>query len=364
MSLSIAALLPRVPVICFWEITNACNLRCIHCEADAGCVIPGELDTREASVLAADLASAGCRAVCLTGGEPLVRPDWSILARRLVDVGVAVTVITNGLLVDPPTIERMIEAGVTGVSVSLDGERDVHDAIRAASDRRAGSRYDAAVVALESLVASPLKTAVITQIHRRNLAPGSLERMHALLVTLGVDLWQLQLAMPLGRLLRFRERYVIDPEDIPALEARLANLIADGRLAIAIGDNIGYYGPHEPKLRGSQNGATRFWMGCSAGCRVVAITADGGVKGCPSHPRSFVVGNVREKNFAEIWADDSRFAYNTAWQEDLLEAGCRRCPYRRICRAGCTTMAFAVTGTVYDNPFCTQRSLCVTGDGC
>ncbi|HOU90550.1 MAG TPA: SPASM domain-containing protein, partial [Polyangiaceae bacterium] len=93
-----------------------------------------------------------------------------------------------------------------------------------------------------------------------------------------------------------------------------------------------------------------------AGCRVVALGANGDVKGCPSHPREFVVGNVRETPLAALWADARRFAYNTAFREELLEGACAECAYRKVCRAGCTSMAYAVTGTIYDNPFCLQRA--------
>ena len=72
---NLASWVDRVPVSCFWEITDACNLRCIHCEADAGLAARDELDTDEALGLADSLAALGCRHVCLTGGEPLVRPD-------------------------------------------------------------------------------------------------------------------------------------------------------------------------------------------------------------------------------------------------------------------------------------------------
>jgi radical SAM protein with 4Fe4S-binding SPASM domain len=351
---NVAAHLPRVPEIGFWEITDACNLRCIHCEADAGRAAPDELSTEEALQLAADLAAAGCRRMNLTGGEPLVRRDWPVIAQRLSELGIAVSIITNGVLVDPETVQRMLEAGVSGLSVSLDGSREVHDTIRVAARPGSASRYDAALGAIELAVSSPLQTAVITQVHRHNL--HDLGRMYEQLVSLGVDVWQVQVCMPLGRLLRLRRRYLIDPVELHDLQDQLAAFIADGRMRIAVADNIGYYGPREPRLRGSLTGTQTFWMGCLAGCRVVALCANGDVKGCPSHPREFVVGNVRSTPFSEIWADGQRFSYNTAWNEQLLEGGCRRCPYRRICRAGCTTMAYAVTGTIYDNPYCVQRT--------
>ncbi len=354
MSTNLAAKLSRWPQHTFWEITDACNLRCIHCEADSGTRDPDELTLREMLALAEELVEAGCTSVNLTGGEPLLRKDWPALASRLTELGVAVTVITNGLLVDGDSIQQMLDCGVKGVSVSLDGDRDVHDTIRISPSRNAPSSYDATIRAIERLTASPLKTAVITQVHRHNT--GDLGRMHDQLAGLGIDAWQVQIAMPLGRLLKIRYEYLIEPRQIPALIQQLVGFIEAGRIQIAVADNIGYYGQHEPVIRGSMIHRKTFWSGCLAGCRVLGICSNGDIKGCPSHPRPFVVGNVREIPFAELWGDDHRWAYNTEWDETKLEGECARCTYRRVCRAGCTSMSFGVTGTIYDNPFCLQRA--------
>jgi radical SAM protein with 4Fe4S-binding SPASM domain len=346
--------LPRVPLTCFWEITEACNLRCIHCEADAGHAAADELSTEAALHLAQELAEARVEAVCLTGGEPLLRRDWPHIAHELSALGISVTVISNGTLVDRAMVNRMLEAGVTGLSVSLDGERAVHDAIRLPVHPSDGSRYDAALGAIRCAVSSPLKVAVITQIHSKNV--GELRAMYEMLVSLGVAVWQVQLCMPLGRMPRLAPDYLVTPAALPALEQELAELIGEGRLRIAVGDNIGYYGRHEPTLRGSVRNTSSFWLGCLAGCRVVALCANGDVKGCPSHPRSWVAGNVLCRPFREIWADRAQFFYNTLWDEDKLTGACRLCEYRRLCRAGCTSMAYATTRGFYENPYCLQQT--------
>lgn len=69
-----------------------------------------------------------------------------------------------------------------------------------------------------------------------------------------------------------------------------------------------------------------------------------------------MVGNVRRMPLSEIWRDPRRFSYNTAWDESLLEGQCAECDFRRVCRAGCTTMAFAVTGRPHDNPYCLRKA--------
>lgn len=344
----------RVPRLAFFEITEACNLRCTHCEVSAGHRDKEELSTDEALNVADQLADAGCQQVNLTGGEPLVRPDWPLIARRFVERGVMVTMITNGLLVDKAMACRLVEAGVQNAAVSLDGDREVHDSIRAFAGRSRRSSYDAALSALAFLRAAGLRTAVITQVHRRNLR--RLQDLHDTVAEFGVDRWQVQIAMPLGRLLDVRYEYLIDPADIPFLEAELVRFIDTGKVTVAVGDNIGYYGSSEPKLRGAAAGTCSFFQGCVAGMRVVAIRSNGDVKGCASHPTSFVVGNLRRERFDEIWRDTRRFPYNTAFCEKNLVGGCATCEFGKVCRAGCTTMAYAITGTIYDNPFCTQRA--------
>jgi radical SAM protein with 4Fe4S-binding SPASM domain len=353
-------LLPRVPNVCFWEITQACNLRCIHCESSAGEPEPDELDTAEALDLAGQLAEIGCHEVQLTGGEPLVRGDWALIAERLIQLGVRVVLISNGLRLGAQVIDRLVSLGVKGVSLSLDGDRTVHDRIRVPAHGSA-STYDAAIQALKRVVASPLRSAVITQIHRGNI--GDLGRMYEELVSLGVEVWQVQICMPLGRLLKYREQYLIEPEQIADLQEQLARFVRDGRLRLVVADNIGYYGRHEPALRGSIMGVESFWAGCPAGCQVLAICPNGDVKGCPSHPREFVVGSIRQTRLATIWREAERFAYNTRWDGRLLEGFCKTCPFGWLCRAGCTTMAFSATGTIYDNPYCLQRFAKATSPG-
>lgn len=356
---NLAARIPRIPRSCIWEITTACNLRCIHCELDADGRDPDELTTDEALALALDLAEAGCESVSLTGGEPLLRSDWPLLARTLAERGVEVVLVSNGTRVDEAVIRHLVEAKAAGISISLDGLKDRHDAIRVPQSPMP-SRFDAAISAIERLVESrrsartALKVAVITQVHRGNLS--ELAAMFDLVAELGVDAWQIQLAFPLGRALRIPHPYILEPSALPLLQRQLAGFIRARRVSIVVADNIGYYGPWEPVLRRSVSGEATFWTGCMAGCLGVAIGSNGDVKGCPSHSAAFVVGNVRTERFATIWNDRGRFAYNTQWQEELLAGGCARCRYRRLCRAGCTSMAYAVTGTIYDNPFCVQRA--------
>jgi len=90
---------PYVPRHCTWEVTLGCNMRCIHCGSAAGARREQELSTAEALVVADDLARLGTHRLTLSGGELLMRKDWHIIARRLLDHRISTGIITNGLLV-------------------------------------------------------------------------------------------------------------------------------------------------------------------------------------------------------------------------------------------------------------------------
>jgi radical SAM protein with 4Fe4S-binding SPASM domain len=349
----LAQRLPRVPRHVIWEITAACNLRCVHCEGNSGARRPDELTAEEALGLCDDLAAAGAKLCNVTGGEPLLRRDWEAICARLAGHGIDVTLVTNGTLLDDDAIRRARAAGVRRVALSLDGRRETHDRIRPAPAVR-GSNFDRVMTALDRLRAAELEAAAITHFNRWNLDEA--EAIHGLLRGKGVRAWQVQLGLPLGRLREIGEPYMISVEQLGGLARRIAALIREGLPPLVrVTDTIGYYTELEPILRRPAGGGLGFWTGCYAGILNVALEANGDVKGCSSLPAEFVSGNVRQRPFREIWADESRFAYNTRWREEKLTGECARCPYRRLCRAGCTSLAYAVTGTIWENPYCLHR---------
>ena len=184
MTHNLAAALPRVPRTAFFEITEACNLRCVHCWRETGASASDEMATTEALDVAAQLAAAGCVEVRLTGGEPLLREDWPAIAARFHELGVKVAVITNGSLIDEAMAEAMRGAGVARVSVSIDGEREVHGAIRVPVARGFGSTPLPANPRL--LWPSPTGDRV-TQRHRRRRPPRRLREARAIINQEGRD---------------------------------------------------------------------------------------------------------------------------------------------------------------------------------
>ena len=114
----------RFPLACQWEVTCRCNLHCVMCYTD--CFnepdhIRHELSTVELLRILDELAEAGCLELCLTGGEPLARPDFFQLYERAIHLGFLVTVFTNGTLITESIADRLATFPPHRVEISLHG---------------------------------------------------------------------------------------------------------------------------------------------------------------------------------------------------------------------------------------------------
>jgi len=101
------------PVV-FWNITDRCNLNCIHCynRSGIGCQTEGELTTAEALDLIDDLAGMGIPLILFTGGEPLMREDIWELAQHAGKKGIKMALSTNGTLITTEVAYRIRDSGI------------------------------------------------------------------------------------------------------------------------------------------------------------------------------------------------------------------------------------------------------------
>ncbi len=346
----------REPRHIVWELTNACNLNCVHCESASGEARDDELSIDEALELCVDLKAIGCRLVNLSGGELFLRPDWLVICERLVSLGMAPIIVSNLTNMKEEWIDAMAELGIAWVATSLDGPKDAHDRIRRTRGE-AFSPFERTLSVMHKLKERGFKVSAITHISLWNI--DYLDELAAILEQTHIDLWQLQIGFPAGRLLQVAEEYLIYPGQLPGIHEFIVRVKKRGKIRLDVADNIGYFADCEPLIRGRGANST-FWKGCMAGYRVLSISSDGTVKGCPS--LDIAVGNIRDRRLPEIWNDESLFWFNSQWDETKLEGKCRGCPYRRICRCGCKSLALSTTGSIYRNIYCINQIKNLKGD--
>src|SRR5207253_2394430 len=118
------------PVYAVWEITLKCDLACNHCGSRAGGARAAELSTEECFDVVDQLAALGCREVTIIGGEAYLRKDWVQIIARIRERGMDSTMTTGGKNLTEDRVKAAADAGLQGVSVSIDGLEATHDKIR------------------------------------------------------------------------------------------------------------------------------------------------------------------------------------------------------------------------------------------
>ena len=136
------------PLYVAWQITNECNLACLHCieESGPGKAYKDELTTEEAYTIIDQLVKAEVPYVSFSGGEPMVRPDFFGMVERITTGGVGLKIETNGHYLTPENCKKLKDLGVKAVQVSLDGATPA-----SFNKMRVHGRYDKALEGIKNL---------------------------------------------------------------------------------------------------------------------------------------------------------------------------------------------------------------------
>jgi len=115
----------RYPLAGEFELTDRCNLSCVHCfiNQSAGCAQArrNELSTSQVKDILDQIAAAGCLHLLLTGGEPLLRPDFAEIFLHARRRGMIIMLFTNGTMLTPAIVDVLKEAPPHLVEVSVYG---------------------------------------------------------------------------------------------------------------------------------------------------------------------------------------------------------------------------------------------------
>ncbi|MCR2053795.1 radical SAM protein, partial [Actinomyces bowdenii] len=181
-----------MPFHVVWALTNACNVKCIHCYAASKNRSPDELTTNEVLNHLELLARDGLLDVAFSGGEPLLVRSLECIAEKASDLGLTVGVGTNGWALTPKRAKSLAQAGVTRIQISLDGLAQTHDSIRGRKGLFEKSRK-----AIDNSKDAGITTKVCFTVHRLNwqeLIPAFEYALSA-----GVDGFNLSQLVPTGR---------------------------------------------------------------------------------------------------------------------------------------------------------------------
>ena len=315
-SVSSQALSERVPVCGVVELTNRCNLNCVHCYTKN--IEQGrELSTSEWKSVLDAVASEGCLWLLLTGGEPLLRIDFKELYKYAVERGMMVTVFTNAVLLDEETLELFHSHRPFAVEITLHAlDRARYEAVT-----RVPGSFEQCIGAIKRLVESgvPLRLKSV----------GLKENKDQLVAVR-------DFADGLG--VQYRFDCAVHPKlngDCAPLEHRLE---VDEIIQIELNMPGHLTGLCEMVRREKLRKPGDKLFQCSAGLNSFHIEADGSLVFCSMVRES--KWNILEKGFRRGW-DEFYRPFHAMMRE--RDGECAQCELHSIC-AQCAGWSYLVSG--------------------
>ena len=311
----------------FWESTLRCNLRCVHCGSACEEHAPrGELGTSQVlAVLDTILEDFNSQKMTLaiTGGEPLLRPDLEEVCEKAVSGGMRVGMVTNATLAKASRVRDLVASGMSVASVSVDGVGALHDAMRGEGT------YVRTMQGIRELQAGGMPVIeIVTCVRPANLP--YLPDLHRVVTGLGIRNWRLITIDRMGRaaLSDPDETWLAPPQVRQLLEytASLRKQYPGPKPAFNVSFSCGGYlgTDYEFKVRGANRQ-------CYAGLCVASLLYDGQVSACPSLPREWAQGSVKEMRFSEIWKSRFQKFRDLSWRR---EGPCKSCAWFGACLGG------------------------------
>ncbi len=314
------------PLKVTYEVTQACNLHCMHCSSRADTRAEDEFSTSEAKKIIDQLDSMKAPVLGFSGGEPFLREDLFDLMKYAISKGMLVNVATNGLLMDEETAHALKKMGIYRVQVSLDGPEPIHERIR----RRKGS-FQKTVSGIKTMVEAGLKVVVTPTITTINYSevPTLLE----MACELGVDSFSINDLIPVGRgkeieVLAVSQNHYNTLNEFFISERKQKQGTIDLKWAAV--------GPGQVRI---SRGPVRMSK-CRAGFTMFNISWNGHMEPC--NLLHLQAGDLRESTIEDVLLHSPLL--RELRDRNNLEGMCGLCLYKWYC-GGCRARAYGYTGS-------------------
>ncbi|HUP02743.1 MAG TPA: TIGR04053 family radical SAM/SPASM domain-containing protein [Bryobacteraceae bacterium] len=342
----------QCPMLVIWEVTQACDLACVHCRASAQ---PernaGELTTEQGYRLLDEIRSFGEPLMVFTGGDPLKRPDLYELIRHAVKIGLRTNVTPSATpLLTAEAIDRFKEAGVSRMAISLDGpDAASHDDFRGIP-----GTFDRAMFALRYARDIGLETQYQSTITRRNM--HRLPEMAEIAREVKTKMWSLFFLIVTGRA---AEADDLRAEEYEQVFEFMYNLSKTAPFAIKTTEAMHYrrYVAQRARAEGGMaaneaaKGVAWRTAGVSDGKGFVFVSHTGEI--FPSGFLPVSGGNVLQDSLTAVYRESGLFKT----LRDTTQRGgkCGVCEYVKVC-GGSRSRAYALTGDyLAEDPRCVYQ---------
>ena len=279
----------------------------------------------------------GLNSVKLTGGEPLLHPQFTTLLEIVRREELALTIETNGLLCTPEIAEEIAKSPNRSVSVSIDGaDSETHEWVRGVS----GS-FELARQAVSNLVAVGISPQIIMSIMPRNV--GQVDAMVRMAEDLGASSVKFNIVQPIARGERLHEN-----DDTLSIEA-LIKLGRHVEMELAKNTELTLFFDYPMAFRALSR------IACGDGCGVCGIMGILGVMatghyalcGIGEHISELVFGRAGTDRLEAVWLEHPTLNELRSGLPDRLDGVCSRCLMKHRCMGSCIAQNYYRTGSFW-----------------
>ena len=341
------------PMIVYWEMTQACDLACRHCRAEAiSTPHENELAHAQSRDVLQQIVAFGkpFPHLILTGGDPLKRADLFELIDEARALGLTVSITPSATrTLTRDVLEKLKTHGIESLGLSLDGSSAIrHEAVRGVEGcfgwtMRAA--HDAASLGM------PVQINTLVSQETADDLPA----IYDLLTSVEVMRWSLFFLIAVGRGTTLAP---VSAERGEELMHWVYDLARVAPFAIKTTEAPSYRRVALDRMRQEGMSAAQMQQtpvyrgfGIRDGHGIVFISNTGDV-----YPAGFLpvaLGNVRVHQLADIYRNSPMFRALHA--PEHFTGKCGECEYRAIC-GGSRSRAFAATGDpLASDPFCAYQ---------
>lgn len=333
-----------------WEVTQRCNLQCIHCRADAS---PAKKDKRNiagknAERLIDELSEIGCPTLALTGGEPLLRKDIVNIVAYANSKKIKTRIQSNAQLLTAPLADKLKKAGLFSYGVGLDGSSPaINDKIR----NKSGA-FKKAINAIKILKERGIKVHVEFTVTKINL--NELKNTLDLLESLGVDTFLARAALFSGRAASVNSEFRLTSYEYKKILEQLRDERKNRKMVLNCQDPLYHLVDRNIVKKLKKFGdiySGEVITGCTAGINMIHIHTDGEIGICTFLP-NIILGNFFKDSLIDIWNNRHNVPEVKRLTRREYDGRCRTCGDRFIC-GGCRARALQLKNNLFDHdPYC------------
>ncbi len=320
-----------VPASGTFELTARCNLNCRMCyirrAADDVAARAAEMTSNEWLRLGREAVDAGMTYLLLTGGEPMLRPDFCRIYREMAEMGVLILINTNATVISDEVIETFEKYPPEAVNITLYGMSEETYGELCGSKRG----FSAAMEGISRLRGLGVRVNINTTFTRPNAC--DMDALAAFARENDIPIRSAAYVFPPVRGGCGSDEVVMDAADHGRLTARFDLSVLGER---EIEERRKYLSGCAEAYAGIGECAEYSDGGCMAGRGSFWVSFDGRLMGCGMLPG--ISEDVRTQTFAEAW-NSLRARLGAV----MKPAKCARCAYAKVCNV-CGAVIASLSG--------------------